>query len=92
MSNELYDVSQYSENELFDILDLVNPTDRELEAKIIMMIRKYENETPNPIMYAFFEDIYNRFFEDEDDDASEDFKEGMENMNKPPNKKRLRYP
>lgn len=88
MSNELYDVSQYSENELFDILDLVNPTDRELEAKIIMMIRKYENETPNPIMYAFFEDIYNRFFEDEDDDASEDFKEGMENMNKPPNKKK----
>jgi len=93
MSDELYDVSQYSENELFDILDLVNPTDRELEAKIIMMIRKYENDTSNPIMSVFFEEIYNRFFEGDDDEENEynesgDFKEGMETMKKPQNKKK----
>lgn len=29
----LYDPSAYTDNELYDILDLVNPTDRELEAK-----------------------------------------------------------
>jgi hypothetical protein len=82
MSDELYEVSQYSEKELFDILDLVNPSDRELEAKILMMIRKYEQEIPNPSMVLFFEDIYSRFFEDSDssegeDDNSDDDKEGF---------------
>jgi len=41
--NDLYDISSYTEDELYEILDLVNPSDRELEAKILMMIHKYEN-------------------------------------------------
>ncbi len=32
---DLYDVSSYSDSELYELLDLNNPTDRELEAKII---------------------------------------------------------
>ena len=44
MSDEKeYDVSQYKDEELFHILDLNNPTDRELEAQIIQHISKYEN-------------------------------------------------
>jgi len=100
MSDELlYEVSQYSEKELFDILDLVNPSDRELEAKILMMIRKYEVEVPNPSMVLFFEDIYSRFFEngdssdgenDNNDDVTEGFAtmEGMENNTAPKKPKR----
>ena len=38
---DLYDISSYSDDELYEILDLVNPTDRELEAKTLMMIHKY---------------------------------------------------
>ena len=37
---DIYDISSYSDNELYEILDLVNPTDRELEAKILMMIHE----------------------------------------------------
>ena len=39
---EIYDISDYSDEELFEVLDLQNPSDRELEAKILMMIHKYE--------------------------------------------------
>jgi succinate dehydrogenase flavin-adding protein (antitoxin of CptAB toxin-antitoxin module) len=39
----VYDVSGYNDNELYELLDLNNPTDRELEAKIIFMIRKYSS-------------------------------------------------
>lgn len=69
MSDE-YDVSQYTEDQLFNILNVHNPTDRELEAKIISMIRKYQhfgNESGNKLT-QFFEDIYDYFFEEEDDD------------------------
>ena len=31
---QLYDIQEYSEEELYDILDLDDPSDRELEAKI----------------------------------------------------------
>ena len=61
----LYDPSAYTDNELYDILDLVNPTDRELEAKILMMVHKYENGTNKPSLKLarFFNDIYNHFFD-----------------------------
>jgi len=102
MSDELYDVSQYSENELFNILDLVSPSDRELEAKILMMIRKYEREIPNTSMVSFFEKIYSRFFQDsdsddksscsdDDDDEVEGFAtmEGMQNNSSKKQKKSI---
>jgi len=62
-----YDVNQYTEDELLQFLDLNNPSDRELEAKILAMINKYSiigNEAGNKLS-QFFIDIYNRFFLEE---------------------------
>jgi len=77
--DELYDVNKYSDEELYNILDLVNPTDRELEAKIFHMIRKYENmqnESGNKLAY-FFNQIYERFFEVVDTKENKDMIEHM---------------
>lgn len=69
---ELYDVNKYTDIELFQLMDLNNPTDRELEAKIYSLIDKYEghdNKLSNK-MYNFFNDVFLHFFssnEDEDD-------------------------
>ena len=70
----MYDVETYTDPELLDILDLNNPTDRELEAKIVSLIRKYENmqnESGNKLA-KFFDDIYKHFFDLESDDESDD--------------------
>ena len=77
----IYDVSTYSEKELYDLLDLNNPSDRELEAKIIFMIKKYnniQNKTGDQLA-SFFTDIYNHFFDNEDEDE-ENEKTGKENI------------
>ena len=37
---DIYDVNSYTDKELFEILDLTSPTDRELEAKIVQQINK----------------------------------------------------
>jgi hypothetical protein len=88
MENE-YDVNGYTDEQLFHILDLNNPSDRELEAKILSMVRKYANfgNTSGDKLSQFFVDIYNHFFEpdnDEMDDAVENKqapeKEGYSNM------------
>lgn len=85
MDNNLYDIHQYSEKQLYEILDINNPTDRELEAKIIQMINKYdamENETGNK-MVLFFQKVYDYFFgEDDDNDEGDEgeTKEGFENI------------
>ena len=65
----LYDIQEYTDNELYDILDLVNPSDRELEAKILMEIHKYENINTKSArkLAIFFDEIYNHFFETEED-------------------------
>jgi hypothetical protein len=79
--NEIYNINDYSDKEIInDILDLNNPTDRELEAKIVMMIDKYSDETANSYnekLSIFFNDIYGRFFDIEED---EDTTEGFDNM------------
>ena len=79
-----YDIRQYSDEELLTILDLNhNPSDRELEAKIIFNINKYKNIAgeSGAQLAIFFEDIYNHFFdlgeeeeEEEDDDNQEEDK------------------
>jgi len=81
----IYDIDSYTDSELLDILDLNNPTDRELEAKIIFLIRKYENmqnESGNKLA-KFFEDIYKHFFDldsdAESDDQDENVIEGFDN-------------
>ena len=75
---DMYDVSSYTEEELINnILDLNNPTDRELEHKILSLYNRYQIvETEQGRQLAkFFKDIYDRFFDDEDepdDEESED--------------------
>ena len=66
---DIYNVNKYTETELLNILDLVNPSDRELEAKIIQSINKYKtigNDSALRIA-KFFNDIYDHFFVDEDE-------------------------
>jgi hypothetical protein len=75
MSKDLYKIKDYSDAELYEILDLNNPTDRELEAKILMMIHKYENSKAKSSkkLVKFFEDIYEHFFDDSDEELYEEF-------------------
>jgi hypothetical protein len=88
--NEL-DVSKYTDRELLNILSLTSPTDRELEARIIQMIHKYNSAAGATAekYQKFFKDVYDRFFdvesddeeeeeEEEDDDTPEHVIEGME--------------
>ena len=84
----MYDVSTYSDKELYNILDLDSPTDRELEAKIIFLINKYKNiqNASGDQLAEFFENIYKRFFESDEDEMSEndeeneEIEEGFENI------------
>ena len=76
-NNEEYDVKNFSDEELFLLMDLNNPTDRELEAKIYSFIDKYgaNNSKPSMKMYKFFTDVFIRFFSsiDEIDNNVEGF-------------------
>ena len=57
-----YQASDYTEKELIeDILGLKDPTDSELEARIIQMIDKYnqvESTANEKLLYDFFNDVY----------------------------------
>jgi hypothetical protein len=83
---KMYDVSTYTDKELFNILDLDTPTDRELEARIIFLIRKYSNiqNASGDQLAGFFEQIYSRFFltdeTENDGDVVEELDEGFENI------------
>ena len=81
IESENYDIDDYTDEELYEILDLLNPSDRELEAKILFFIRKYEDiQTVSSKKIAnFFELVYSRFFDTEDDVQSKT--EGFENIN-----------
>jgi hypothetical protein len=73
----MYDVSTYTDVELFNILDVDSPTDRELEAKIIFLINKYKNiqNASGDQLADFFEKIYRRFFEAEEEAEIENFED-----------------
>lgn len=78
MSNE-YDITQYSDKECYHMLELDNPTDRELEMKILQMMDKYEQKSKR--LFRFFESMYDRFFggdNDEEDEGEENI-EGFNN-------------
>ena len=64
MSQDEYDVNQYTEEELINILDMNNPTDNELEAQILRNINMYENndDPQSKKLSKFYNDIYDRFF------------------------------
>jgi hypothetical protein len=84
---DIYNVSSYTDKELYDILDVNNPTDRELEAKLLFLINKYEtlqNESGNQLA-QFFNEIYKRFFdvsddENQEEDEEEEGEEGFQNI------------
>lgn len=68
---DMYDVNSYTEEELINnILDLNNPTDRELEHKILSLYNRYQivESEQGQQLAKFFKDIYDRFFDDEDDE------------------------
>jgi hypothetical protein len=73
--NTLYDINEYSDEQLYNILNLSNPTDTELEAQILQMIRRYsniQNESGNNLA-RFFNQVYDRFFETEKEEEEEPF-------------------
>ena len=91
--DDLYDIDKYSDEDLYNMLDMNNPSDRELEAKIIIMMNKYDEMEGAEAkqLKEFFENMYSRFFDEEieedDEDTiieldSQDNKEGFEGMNK----------
>lgn len=68
LHNDPYNVENYSDEDLYKILDINNPSDRELEARINSLIFKYSNmgnESGNKLA-DFFSNIYDRFFVDID--------------------------
>ena len=74
---QMYDVNEYSDEELHRILDLSSPTDSELEARILQMIQKYKytNGGANEQMAVFFENVYHHFFDDASDEDEDTSKE-----------------
>ena len=67
---DAYNINNYTDKELYDILDLINPSDRELEAKILHMIWKYNNfgnEDGNRLV-QFYKNIYDHFFDDDEEE------------------------
>ena len=65
------DVSeQYSDKELYQILGLNHPTDRELEAKIHQLLDTYQETDVD--MYNFIQNIYQHFFDIEDDEDEDE--------------------
>lgn len=72
--DDIYDVNKYTDEELYNILDVINPSDRELEAKIFQMIKKYQNmqtDAGNKLAW-FFNAIYTRFFEIVENEGAEE--------------------
>ena len=67
--DDLYDISKYTDEQLYNILDINNPTDRELEARIVHLINKYSNmqKESGYKLAAFFQKIYDHFFEVENE-------------------------
>lgn len=81
--DNIYDINSYTDKELFDLLDLNNPTDRELEAKILHNIYKYNsigNDSAIKIAH-FFYDIYERFFDILESEEEIEGEEIEENIN-----------
>ena len=67
------DISNYTDNDLFQLLDLNNPTDRELEAKLYTLIDKYNTVKGNigKQLRNLYINIFNRFFETKETEEEE---------------------
>lgn len=71
------DIEQYTDIDLFQLLDLNNPTDRELEAKLYSLIEKYQTIKNNvgQQMKNFYISIFKHFFETEEDEEYNEVEE-----------------
>jgi hypothetical protein len=79
---EEIDISSYTDKELFQLLDLNSPTDRELEAKIHSLINKTANNEVGNKLYKLYVSIFNHFFENDEDNEEYDENEEDNNNNK----------
>ncbi len=87
---DLYNIEKYKDEDLYDMLDINNPTDRELETKIVIMINKYSEMEGQDAknLKNFFERVYDHFFDEEEDEDrvieldDDDNIEGFEGMDK----------
>lgn len=66
-NSDVYNIANYTDDELYSILNLSNPTDRELEITINNKIDTFSNNIDNNEEYTlltkFFKDMSNHFFE-----------------------------
>lgn len=79
---DLYNVDNYSDEDLYEMLDMNHPSDRELETKILLTIDKYDEIKGDEAkkIKQFFEKVYDRFFdpEEEEENNEESVIEGMQ--------------
>lgn len=65
-TEDIWDISIYTDDEIIhNILNMSNPTDRELEIKIWTYIKNYQQQPPTPQnkqWLKFYEQIYDRLF------------------------------
>lgn len=85
---EQYNIKNYTDEEIYKILNLENNvSDKILEAKILGYIKKYENmQTPAGVKLAsFFLDIYKYFFDEENEEVLENFETNQEEVSQSDN-------
>jgi len=76
MAEDEYNIHNYTDQECFEVLNLNNPSDRELEMKILQFMDKYEEKSKR--LYHFFESMYDRFFmESDENEVVEGFESDM---------------
>ena len=51
MADDEYDINNYTDQECFDVLNLNNPSDRELEMKILQFMDKYKDKSKRTKMW-----------------------------------------
>jgi hypothetical protein len=71
--DDIYDVSSYTEAELFEIMGLVNPSDELLESTIVKNI-----DASSGKLKRFFNDVYAYFFDIDDSDTGSDTDDARE--------------
>ena len=97
-TEDIWDISIYTDDEIIhNILNMSNPTDRELEMKIWTYIKNYQQQPPTPQnkqWLNFYEQIYERLFtfekedfttektEDDNENKEDDEKSSENNQNK----------
>lgn len=78
--DNIYNIDNYEDEELYEILGINNPSDRELEENIIDNMERHAKGSQ---LYVFFKEMYRRFF-DISDDEDEDEDEGIEGFEATP--------